>query len=329
MQKLLGEGIMRNCKVISIINWKGGVGKTTLTHHLGTGFAHLSEDERLQYLGKKDLPKVLLIDNDAQCSLSVSCLGEKEYEDLIITKKMGTIADLYVPFLEKENADINVKSYILKWAVHRGAKNVYPEVELLPAHQELIYTDMDIAVFQPAGFKASILRDPRMIKLQVLARMLKGVMEDYDFIFIDCPPNLNYITQNALYLSDYYLIPTQLDFLSSYGISYIINKVNDLNSLFAGVQADYKPVELIGIVANRVKEYNKEPKGSQSYILERLYETFGEKMFQNWITEGDGISAASAMGCPVYALESVSANAKKQAKAMMAVLFEMLERLKG
>ena len=77
MQKLLGEGIMRNCKVISIINWKGGVGKTTLTHHLGTGFAHLSEDERLQYLGKKDLPKVLLIDNDAQCSLSVSCLGEK------------------------------------------------------------------------------------------------------------------------------------------------------------------------------------------------------------------------------------------------------------
>ncbi|MGS0763279.1 hypothetical protein [Syntrophomonas curvata] len=51
----------------------------------------------MKYLGTTELPRVLLIDNDAQCGLSVSCLGEKEYEDLIFVKKMGTISDLYLP----------------------------------------------------------------------------------------------------------------------------------------------------------------------------------------------------------------------------------------
>jgi len=100
-----------DCKVISVINWKGGVGKTTLTHHLGTGFYHLSDEERIKYLGTTELPRILLIDNDAQCSLSVSCLGEKEYEDLFFIKKMGTISDLYLPFLQMEKPNINVASY--------------------------------------------------------------------------------------------------------------------------------------------------------------------------------------------------------------------------
>ena len=46
---------MGECKVISVINWKGR-GKTTLTHHLATGLIHLSEEERVKYLGSSDIP---------------------------------------------------------------------------------------------------------------------------------------------------------------------------------------------------------------------------------------------------------------------------------
>ncbi len=53
---------MGECKVISVINWKGGVGKTTLTHHLATGLIHLSEEERVKYLGSSDIPRVLMVD---------------------------------------------------------------------------------------------------------------------------------------------------------------------------------------------------------------------------------------------------------------------------
>lgn len=318
---------MSRAKVISVINWKGGVGKTTMVHHLGTGFTHLSDEERMKYLGTTEVPRILLVDNDAQCSLSVSCLGETEYEDLIIGKKMGTIADLYIPFLENENADIDVNSYIMKWAVHCGGGGGYPQVELLPSHQELIFTDMDIAVYSPAGYKANMKLDPRVYKFQVLENMLRQVRDNYDYIFIDCPPNLNFITQNALYLSDYYLVPTKLDFLSVYGLSYIISKVKELNDMFVGQVSGYKPVELIGIVANLVKEYNKEPKGSQSNMLDRLYNSFGDMVFQNYVTEGDGISYASQLAYPVYAIPTTGTTARKQGDAMLAVLSEMLERI--
>lgn len=318
---------MSKCKVISVINWKGGVGKTTLTHHLGTGFFHLSDAERKKYLGTEEVPRVLLIDNDAQCSLSVSSLGEIKYEDLIFTKKMGTIADLYLPFLQDANADMKVESYILKWSVNRDATGTYPQIDLFPAHQDLIYTDMDIAVYQPAGYKANMAMDPMMYKCQVLSRILDQVRDNYDFIFIDCPPNLNYITQNALYISDYYLIPTKLDLLSIYGISSIFNKVDELNNMFTGRMANYKPVELIGIVANQVTEYKQEPKSSQGNIMKRLYDSYGDMVFQNYVTDGDGISGASQLGFPVYAVNKSNANGRKQADAMQAVLCEMLERI--
>ena len=169
--------------------------------------------------------------------------------------------------------------------------------------------------------------DTGLIKLQVLNRMLKMLKDDYDYILIDCPPNLNYITQNALYCSDYYLIPTQLDFLSVYGITSITAKVADLNATFTDIQPDYRPTELIGIVANRVREYNKEPKGSQMNILERLHNSFGDMVFQNYVTEGEGITNASQLANTVYATASSGAVARKQAEAMRAVVCEMLERI--
>lgn len=318
---------MSNCKVISVINWKGGVGKTTLTHHLATGFAHLTDQERQKYLGTRELPRVLLIDNDAQCSLSVLCLGEKEYEDNFIVKKKGTIADLYVPFLQSENPLIDVQSYIMSKAVNKDAKTSYDRVDLLPAHQELIYTDMDLAVYTPPSYKGNMKFDTNLVKLQVLNRILKESKDNYDYIFIDCPPNLNYVTQNALYFSDYYLIPTQLDFLSVYGISSIIAKVDDLNATFADIQMDYQPTKLIGIVANKVKEYGKEPKISQTGILLRLYETFGETVFENYVTDGEGITNASQIATTVYATSGSGSVAKKQAEAMREILCETLERI--
>lgn len=315
---------MSGCKVISVINWKGGVGKTTIAHHLGTGFFHLSDKERQKYLGSKELPRVLLVDNDAQCNLSVSCLGADEYEDIVYNKKLGTIKDLYIPFLKEDEVDIDVKPAVLKWHVKKDASSTYPTVDLFPAHQDLIFTDMNIAVFKRASFEASLRGSSDLYKFRILDRIFEQLRDDYDFIIIDCPPNLNYITQNAIYASDYYLIPTLLDVLSTYGISTIIEKINSLNNWFLDLSPDFRPAELIGIVPNSVREYGQEPKGSQAYIMDRLQENFGDMVFQNYLTYGDGIAKASQLGQPVY---SSKGNAQKQADTMLAVLCEMMERL--
>lgn len=63
-------------KVISMINWKGGVGKSTLSLHLGVGLM----------LGSDEHPKVLLIDLDPQSNLSYLALGWKNMSDMFTPK---------------------------------------------------------------------------------------------------------------------------------------------------------------------------------------------------------------------------------------------------
>ncbi len=316
----------KNCRVISVINWKGGVGKTTMTHHLGTGLLHLSQEECQEYWGLKDRPRVLLVDSDAQCNLSIACLQPDNYEDYAYNKKLGTLLNVYNAFLAQQDEQMQVQSCIMKWAV-RGANNsVYPEVDLLPSHQDLIFMDLNMATYQRASIRGNMIGG-EIYKFQVLKRALKQVRDNYDFIFIDCPPTFNFITLNALYASDYYLIPTLLDALSTYGISSIINRVDEMNEMFCASAREFEPARLLGIIPNNVREYRQEPKDSQMLMLERLYALLGTDVFPLYVTEGDGIPAAAQMGNPVYDITGTSSKAKKQAEEMLEVLREVLRRI--
>lgn len=113
------------CQVISLINWKSGVGKTTFTHHLGTGLQRLTKAERRKYFGEARLPRVLLIDSDAQCNLSVACLTANHFEELIYKEEIGSIRHLYKEFLEREDTKLDVNSFILKNAVQSENERLY------------------------------------------------------------------------------------------------------------------------------------------------------------------------------------------------------------
>lgn len=63
--------------------------------------------------------------------------------------------------------------------------------------------------------------------ITVLASYLtQEIVDKYDFILIDCPPNLGAITLNGIFLSDYYLIPVVADILSTYGIPQINDRIS-------------------------------------------------------------------------------------------------------
>ena len=72
-------------KRISIINFKGGVGKTTLAFNLGTGLACFHS------------ARVLLIDMDHQSSLSIVCLGSDKWEKAVDSKQ--TVDEIFRPFV--------------------------------------------------------------------------------------------------------------------------------------------------------------------------------------------------------------------------------------
>lgn len=60
----------------------------------------------------------------------------------------------------------------------------------------------------------------------ILKKALKEIKDDYDFIFIDCPPSLDLLTLNALTAADGVLIPIQSEFYALEGVSQLINTVN-------------------------------------------------------------------------------------------------------
>lgn len=82
---------MPRAKVISFINYKGGVGKTTTTYHVGCSLA--------QHHRKK----VLFIDIDPQTNLTYVCAPFEAWEK--VKQKVGTVATLYQRFLDRKSLD--------------------------------------------------------------------------------------------------------------------------------------------------------------------------------------------------------------------------------
>lgn len=99
--------------------------------------------------------------------------------------------------------------------------------------------------------------------LSILKNFIDSIMaqKQYDFIIIDCPPTNNLITQSAFLLSDYYIIPTILDLVSSNGVAHYISTVNNTYKKYCTDNEDsilYKyifdsPPKLLGIFYNLVR----------------------------------------------------------------------------
>lgn len=113
-------------------------------------------------------------------------------------------------------------------------------VDLLPSSLKLIDLQERL-ITMPAGKYQT--RNP----VNILRRGINEIVDDYDYVSIDCPLNLGYITLNGLRISDGYVIPTIPDFISTYGIPQIVTRMAE----FLGeIENDISPIgfEEIGFV---------------------------------------------------------------------------------
>lgn len=310
--------------VVSLINWKGGVGKTTLTLHLAAGLAG------------RHSKKVLLVDLDPQCNLSFLALGAASYVTHAYTNSGPTLKNVFDSYFSHTPA--LAPGVILDKSVRARAGHVYTEIGIVLSHQELTLLDMKLAREKRSG------RDHReetrleIEKLSIIKSVLHQVADEYDYVLLDCPPNVNLVTQNAFFASDYYLVPAIPDFLSTIGISLIRKYMEDqFNADFhamcsyAGVAQPYVNTKFAGIVFNMVDEYAGGPKeGHRQFITGTASQQGANSVFKNYVTHGDGISAAAEMNIPVCAysdLPRAHQNAEKQARYLEAVVDEFLSRV--
>jgi len=211
-------------RVVSLINLKGGVGKTTTT-------VALAETLAATY-GKK----ILVIDLDPQTNATTVLIGEKKWKTL--NEKGFTLATLFKDALES-----GAKKFDLQNTLQKRVSDVEgaQKVDLLPSSLDLIDVQDKLAS-APTGQFYSV------TPIDILRLAVKSVLDDYDLVLVDCPPNLGIITLNGLRISEGYIIPTVPDVLSTYGIPQILTRVSNFSKEIG------ETVTPLGIVITKFQE---------------------------------------------------------------------------
>ncbi|MEP2942693.1 MAG: ParA family protein [Hyphomicrobiales bacterium] len=303
-------------KIISVINYKGGVGKTTVTANLAA---------ELAWRGKR----VLVIDMDAQASLTFSFITPSEWATNF--EANGTIKSWFDDFLSGNASDLsNVIQHPAK--INAKVKPNGGRVDAIYSHLALINVDLELAT-KLSGANLAQAKDNF---LKVHKRLSDGLANlnsnAYDVVLIDCPPNFNIVTKTAIVASDLILVPTRPDELSTLGIDYLVRSINELRKDFndyanhsGGVSVGTIDPEILGVVFTMIQEYDKGPIQAQQMFMSRLRKAATLPVFQAYIKRNDTLLAsAPAYGTPVVLEPTANASHQSVVKSFEDFCTEFL-----
>jgi len=212
--------------VLSFINLKGGVGKTTTAVAVA------------EILAQQERKHVLVVDLDPQTNASVTLITEERWEEL--DKNGQTVAQL---FYDKLNPAEQPKFDIEK-SIVRGVSTINNGI----ARLDLLASSISFIDFQDRIPMIAMSGNFTVNPHDILQKALQPVMDRYDYIIIDCPPSLGVVTKNGLRISTGYVIPTIPDILSTWGIYQIVENVQRFSNDIE------RPILALGIVATKVQK---------------------------------------------------------------------------
>lgn len=247
-------------RVIATINLKGGVGKTTTTAALA------------EFMSAEFGQRVLLIDLDPQTNLTTMMIGEERWQEL--NQLDRTLATLF-----RGAVDPDAPAFDIEKALQRDVSPVraVKNVDLLASSLDL----MDIQ----EGLSHQQYADPKSTRpLEVLLHAITPIADRYDYILVDCPPNLGMLTQNGLRLANGYLIPTIPDILSTYGIPQLQTRVR------AFADRTGHPIREIGLV---ITKYRSASNLHRSIIEQLQRDERIANVVPAWIPEANQIAQSA------------------------------------
>ena len=274
--------------------------------------------------------KVLLLDMDSQASLTFSFIRPDQWmKDF---ERNGTIKSWFDSF--DSHSPIKLESIIFQpqdITDRLRRKSRRGQVHLVPSHLGLINVDLELAT----ALGGASLSQAKANFLKVHRRLrdaLVPVVENFDFILIDCPPNFNIVTKNAIVASDYILVPAKPDYLSTLGIDYLKRNldqlVRDFNEYVRLGESDSEDVidpEIKGIVFTMIQIRHRRPIQSQATYISQTRQ-LGMPIFDAWIRENKTIFAdAPEYGIPVV-LNGYSAGTYRDIVQEIETLVSEFER---
>ena len=235
-------------KIISIVNQKGGVGKTTTAVNLTA---------TLHDLGLR----VLLCDFDPQANA---------------TSGMG---------ISKRKLKKSVYDVVINGEDTQSAIVSTPYGDVLPSTGDLAGAAVELITMEDRSYR--------------LAKALEKVKDQYDVIFIDCPPSLEMLTVNALCAAQSILVPVQCEYFALEGLS-------DLMSTLRSVKKKMNPtLEIFGVVLTM---YDGRTNFS-AQVAQEVRKYFPGKVFATAVPRNVRLAEAPSHGLPVTAYDRSSRGA--------------------
>ena len=209
--------------------------------------------------------KVLLVDFDPQGALSVGLGVNPHNLDLSI----------YNLIMQDE---VTIEDILIKTNV--------AGLHLLPANIDLSAAEIQLVT--------------EVAREMALARLLRPVLKDYDFILIDCQPSLGLLAINALTCAHGVLVPLECEFFSLRGVALLLDTIDKVRE-----RLNFD-LELEGILATM---YDSRTTHSRQ-VLQRVVEAFGDKVYQTVITKTVKFPESTVAGAPITSLDPASSGAR-------------------
>ena len=221
-------------KLIATINFKGGVGKTTVTWCMADTLALFPNQ------------KVLMFDLDAQMSLT---------QAITLNEDSGRLQDRFGDWYEKsvqrkKTIFDAIEAFTLPNATFNfpiGFDVIYQisdQLHFVPSVEDLYWLELEV-------FDRDSMRD--FIRRLVGKISNSPKMPKYDYILFDCPPSFTLLSYSVLTCADLLLIPVNPDFFASRGTSLILNSLK--------MRIEPHPLPKIGVFMNKTKTFGREPSG--------------------------------------------------------------------
>jgi chromosome partitioning protein len=208
--------------------------------------------------------RTLLIDTDPQAN-STSGLG--------IDPRQSTV-NIYDVLINGTNP----REVIVKTEV--------PFLSLLPSNINLVGAEVEMVDIEN---REIILRD-----------VVDSIRQEYDYIFIDCPPSLGLLTLNGLVAGNSVIIPVQCEYYALEGLGQLLNTINIVRK---NINSN---LEIEGVLLTM---YDSRLRLSHQ-IVEEVKKYFGDKVYTTVISRNVRLSEAPSYGKPILLYEAISSGAK-------------------
>lgn len=273
---------------VSLINMKGGVGKTTLASQIAW-YAVMQMDK-----------KVLLIDLDPQANASQSVMSPQTWVTYLNNGGL-TVADIFEQFTPTGTASASPKKLDpSKVIFNRVSYNDGSLLHIVPSRLELSWT----------------LRNPTG-KETLLARFVAKIEKKYDLIMIDCSPTDSILTDAAYHCSRYILVPIRAEFLASIGFPLLNRSIKAFQ-----IRHEDKVIEICGLVFNDFIRGNekREHRLARKDVKGKATE-YGWDVFKKDIPHSDSYFRAARDGMPINRTKGAHGKVKDEFAAFAGEFF--------